>query len=322
MKVLIIKISSMGDIIHVFPAITDATYAIPNISFDWVIEKSFIDIPKWHVGVDQVISINLRHWRKSWYKYSSWKEYFQYSKLLKKKYDLIIDAQGLLKTSVFVTRITQGKKHGMNYISARESISAYFLNHSYYVNKHQHAIERMRQLFAYSLQYSIPSVVGKYSISNLFPRKVSNIPYVIFFHGTTCAKKHWVESNWNVIIKCVVNLGFFVKLPCWTQCEILRAKRLSFQKNGRVLVLLKLTLQQIAMQISQATAVISVDTGLSHLSAALHCPGLTLYGPTNPYLIGTYGMYQRILYANTKNMKDLTVLHVWRAFKKILENYG
>lgn len=128
MKVLIIKISSMGDIIHTLPAVTDAFRNVPNISFDWIIEKNFSEIPSWHPAICQVISINLRFWKKNWYKFSSWREYYQYIKWIKKQnYDLVIDAQGLLKTSFFITKTVLNKqKHGMDCISAREPISSFF----------------------------------------------------------------------------------------------------------------------------------------------------------------------------------------------------
>lgn len=313
----------MGDIIHTLPAVTDALYVIPNISFDWVIEKNFSEIPSWHPAIDQVISIDLRSWKKNLYKFAYWRAYFQCIKLLKKKnYDLIIDVQGLLKTSFFITSFINGIKHGMNYVSARESISSYFLHHRHYINKYQHAIKRIRQLFAYSLKYSVPCLSEVYNIDYLFPRKVNNIsPYLIFFHSTTQLKKHWLEANWKIIIQYSIDAGYYVKLPCWTCDEVLRVKRLSKQcGHHRISILSSLTLHQIATQISEATAVISVDTGLSHLTAALSCPSLTLYGPTNPQLIGTYGINQHILYSKTKKMECITALCVWKIFKKILEN--
>lgn len=322
-QILIIKISSMGDIIHTLPAVTDAFFAVPNISFDWVIEKSFAEIPRWHPAIDRVISINLRFWKKNWYNFTSWEEYLQYIKLLKERdYDLVIDAQGLMKTSFFVTSIVYGKKYGMDYRSAREPISSYFLNKKYYISKKQHAVKRLRKLFAYSLQYSVPNSVGKYKIDHLFPRKIDDvIPYLIFFHATTQSRKYWIETNWSIIIQYAVDAGYCVKLPCWSRNEMSCSYRLS-KGHARVFVLSQLTLQQVAMQISGATAVISIDTGLSHLTAALGCPNLTLYGPTDPYFIGTYGSNQHFLCSQTKKMRHLTAVHVWTIFKNILENHN
>ncbi|WP_159715026.1 lipopolysaccharide heptosyltransferase I [Blochmannia endosymbiont of Camponotus nipponensis] len=318
MRVLIIKISSMGDIIHTLPAVTDASNAIPNILFDWVVEETFSEILNWHPAIHHIIPINLRFWIKNWYKFSSWKKYHKcITQLKKKEYDVIIDAQGLLKTSLLITCITRGKKHGMDYASAREPISSWMYHNQYYINTNQHAVERIRQLFSLSLQYPAPSYIGKYNINHLFPLQKSNPPYLIFFHSTTKSKKHWPEFNWNIIAQYAINAGYCIKLPFWSKNEEFRANRLATLCSKKIITLPKMTLKEIALQISGATAVISVDTGLSHLTAALDCPNITLYGPTNPKLIGTYGHNQVTLQSSTKKMKHLTPIQVWKAFQKI-----
>ncbi|URJ31290.1 lipopolysaccharide heptosyltransferase I [Blochmannia endosymbiont of Camponotus sp.] len=319
MKVLIIKVSSMGDIIHTLPAITDASVSVPKISFNWVVEETFSEILRWHPAIHQIIPINLRFWIKNWYDTSSWKKYYECIQELKKKeYDVIIDAQGLLKTSLLITCSSRGEKHGMDYISTREPISSLFYHKRHYVNKSQHAVERIRQLFSLSLKYPVPSCIGKYNIEHLFPPQKNNVPYLIFFHATTKIKKHWPELNWSVIARCAINAGYHIKLPFWTKSEESRINRLVKLSYNQIIVLPKLTLQEIAMQISGATAIISVDTGLSHLAAALSCPNLTLYGPTNPELIGTYGQNQIILYSSTKKMEHLNPMYVWEVFQKVL----
>lgn len=310
----------MGDIIHTLPAVTDAFHAISNITFDWIVENSFSEIPGWHPAISRVFPISLRFWKKNWYRFIAWRGCYQYIKWIKKQdYDLVIDVQGLLKTSIFITGlVTSNTKHGMDYISACECISSHFLHHRHYINKYQHAIKRIRQLFAYSLQYSVPRSKVDYNISYLFPRQINDVvPYLIFFCCTTTSKKHWVDDNWDIIIRYAIDAGYNVKLPCWTYQEISRIQWF-LKKYNRVSILFNLTLRQVAIQISQATAVISVDTGLSHLTAALDCPNLTLYGPTDPFFIGTYGLHQYVLCAKTKKMKNLTTSDVWKIFNKIL----
>lgn len=308
----------MGDIIHTLPAVTDASNLVPNIFFDWIVEETFSDIIRWHPAIHEIIPINLRFWVKNWYAVSSWKKYRECCMQLRKKYDIIIDAQGLLKTSLLVTYLTSGKKHGLNYISAREPISSLFYHKRHYIDKNQHAVERLRQLFALSLKYSVPSYTGKYNIEHLFPPQKHNAAYLIFFHSTTKPEKHWPEFNWSIITQYAIHAGYCIKLPFWTKSEELRTNRLAKLHSSKIITLPKLTLREIAVQISGATATISVDTGLSHLTAALGCPGITLYGPTNPNLIGTYGQNQIVLRASTKKMKHLTPIHVWESFQKIL----
>ncbi|URJ23248.1 lipopolysaccharide heptosyltransferase I [Blochmannia endosymbiont of Camponotus sp. C-003] len=319
MKVLIIKVSSMGDIIHTLPAVTDASNVVPNILFDWVVEETFSDIPRWHPAIHQIIPINLRFWIKNWYKLSSWKRYRECCIQLKKRYDVIIDAQGLLKTSLLITCITRGKKYGMDYTSVREPMSSFVYHERHYIKKSQHAVERIRQLFSFSLKYPVPSCIGKYNIAHLFPLQKNNVPYLIFFHSTTKLQKLWPEFNWSIIAQYAINAGYFIKLPFWTKSEELRTNQLARLYCNQIIILPKLTLQEIACQISGATAVISVDTGLSHLTAALGCPNVTLYGPTNPKLIGTYGQNQVALRSSTKKMKHLTPTHVWESLQKIIK---
>ena len=120
MKVLIVKTSSMGDIIHTLPAITDAMHAIPQISFDWVVEENFAEIPHWHPAVDRVIPVAIRRWRKNiiqTYRQGEWKAYKE--ALCNTSYDAVIDAQGLLKSALLVTRLAKGPSYGLDKHSAK-----------------------------------------------------------------------------------------------------------------------------------------------------------------------------------------------------------
>ncbi|ADV33982.1 lipopolysaccharide heptosyltransferase I [Candidatus Blochmanniella vafra str. BVAF] len=315
---LIIKISSMGDIIHTLPAVTDAANFIPNVLFDWVVEETFAEIPQWHLSVFQVIPIKLRLWKKKWYTLRSWKEYNNYiTQVGAKKYDAIIDAQGLLKTSLFATYFAVGIKHGLDRFSAKEPISCWVYDKCYRINKIQHAIERIRKLFAYSLGYSVPSCIGQYNIRHIFQSciKKSEAPYLILLHSTTCLLKCWPESSWLIFIQKVLKFSDYrIKIPFWTKREEWFVKCL---KNyfSQIIVLPHLTLWEVSIQIIQASAIISVDTGLSHLAAAYDCSNLTLYGPTNPELIGTYGLNQTILRSKTGRMDNLHPEFVWSKFK-------
>lgn len=321
MKVLIIKISSMGDIIHTLPAVTDATEAIPDITFDWIIEKTFSEIPKWHPSINKIIPIKLRSCKYKWHKLSTWKEYYQQIKQCNsQKYDLIIDAQGLLKTSLFITNIINNNslKHGLSYKSATEPMACFFYHKRHYIKKNIHAIERTRQLFASSLKYPLPSGSGQYNIKHIFSSQIPQHhfpPYLIFFHSTTQLRKHWPEENWYIITKYAIDSGYHIKLPFWNSNEELRVKRLQDHYN-QITILTHPTLHQIAIEILQSEAIISVDTGLSHLAAALNHPNLTLYGPTNPKLIGIYGLNQIILKSKTKKMQHINPDFVWKKFQK------
>src|SRR3989338_8710444 len=155
MHVLLIKMSSMGDVIHTLPALTDALQAIPTIAIDWIIEPAFADIPTWHPAVKNIIPIPLRKWKKNIFSRETLSEVKNfYKKLREKKYDVIIDAQGLLKSAV-VAKCARGKTHGHDKNSAREWIASYFYDKKYAIEKTQHAVTRTRALFAHTLQYDL-----------------------------------------------------------------------------------------------------------------------------------------------------------------------
>ena len=310
MKVCVIKTSSMGDVIHTLPALTDAQRAIPNLSIDWVVEENFAEIPRWHSAVNQIIPIALRRWRKSPFSIQTRNEWKNYRTLLQaENYDAVIDAQGLIKSALFATRFAQGMKHGYDRQSIREPLASFFYDKKYTISYQQHAVERIRQLFAQSLGYELPQVQGDYSIAHHFLHQTSEQNYVVFIHSTTRADKHWEEAEWQKLIEKITALSDCkIHLPWGNEQEKARAERLA-QVHSNVLVLPKLTLTELAKQIANAKAVVSVDTGLAHLTAALDKPNITLYGATEPKLIGCYGENQYYLSANS--MKEISAEQVF-----------
>lgn len=308
MRVLLVKTSSMGDVLHSLPALTDAMLAMPGISFDWVVEEGFAQIPGWHPAVDKVIPVAIRRWRKSWFSAETRAErkafYYQ---LEARKYDCVIDAQGLVKSAALVTRKAHGIKHGMDWNSAREPLASLFYNKRHNVTRQQHAVERTRELFAKSLGYAKPQSQGDYAISEHFLTnpKESAEKYAVFLHATTRDDKHWPEENWRELIELLKASGLRIKLPWGAPHEEERAKRLA-EGFSFVDVLPKLTLEEVAKILANAEFVVSVDTGLSHLTAALDRPNVTLYGPTDPGLIGGYGKNQVVCRSPSSNLEDLT----------------
>ncbi|CUR53493.1 Lipopolysaccharide heptosyltransferase 1 [Serratia symbiotica] len=321
MKVLIIKISSMGDILHTFPALTDAMKAIPNISFDWIVEECFNQIPTWHPAVNNVIIVAFRRWKKNWFNSLVRKQRNNFkNKIQSNHYDVIIDAQGLIKSSILITRLTKGYKHGYNYNTIREPFASFFYNYKHNVNKQQHAVERIRELFSKSLYYSKPNNYGNYSINKqLFfnLQKKDTKQYLVFLHSTTRSNKHWPEKNWRDLIKLTMNHKIKIKLIWNSINEYKRSQRLAYG-FPHVEILPKLTLKYIANILLNAKSIVSVDTGLSHLSAALNKPNITLFGPTNPKFIGGYGQNQYpCLPLIGNNMKNISAQQVYQLLQKI-----
>ncbi|EMF0717200.1 lipopolysaccharide heptosyltransferase RfaC [Citrobacter freundii] len=307
MRVLIVKTSSMGDVLHTLPALTDAQQAIPGIQFDWVVEEGFAQIPSWHAAVDRVIPVAIRRWRKAWFSAPIKAERKAFRDAVRlQQYDAIIDAQGLVKSAALVTRLARGIKHGMDWSTAREPLASLFYNRKHHIAKQQHAVERTRELFAQSLGYTKPLPQGDYAIAQHFLTNLSanSGQYAVFLHATTRDDKHWPEANWRELIGLLNNAGIRIKLPWGAPHEEARAKRLA-EGFSYVDVLPRMTLEEVARVLAGAKFVVSVDTGLSHLTAALDRPNITLYGPTDPGLIGGYGKNQTACISQSHDLKDI-----------------
>ncbi len=298
MRVLIIKTSSMGDIIHTLPALTDASRAFPEIKFDWVVEESFAEIPRWHPLVDQVIPVAIRRWRKKIFSKDTRREIKVLRETLRKtSYDLIIDAQGLFK-SIWIAWLAKGPLCGLDQNSAREPFTSFFYRRNYSASWEWHAVTRLRSLFSQALGYALPETVADYGIDREhFVDRKEEKNDIVFLHGTTWPTKHWPENYWIELANMANENGFSVKLPWGNAEEKARAERIAANCRSAI-VLPRLDLKEIAKVLASAKSVVAVDTGLGHLAAALNVPTVTVYGPTDPALTGTVGHSQKHLSAN------------------------
>lgn len=311
-QVLIIKTSSLGDIIHTLPALTDALKALGDIQFDWVVEENFAQIPGWHPAVRTVIPVAIRRWRKSPFKSLFSGEWQGFKKhLQQQQYDYIIDAQGLLK-SAFLSHFTKGPVYGLDKSSAREPLAAKFYQYPLNIPQEQHAVERVRQLFAKVLGYELSPLIDygikegiKEAIKENFAIQVKakqatkehTAPEILFFHGTTWPTKHWPQQYWQALADSLIQDGYEILIPWGSAAERQRANMLKEQasQSQAIRVLPKMSLREIAQQLSLVAGVVSVDTGLAHLAAALDIPQISLFGPTDPALTRPYGHHQRYL---------------------------
>jgi len=290
-RVLLIKTSSLGDVVHTLPALTDAQRAIPGIQFDWVVEEGFAEIPAWHPAVAQVVPVAIRRWRKNlWQTLRSgeWRRFK--ARLRETRYDLVIDAQGLLK-SAWLTRYVKAPVAGLDRDSAREPLASRVYDRRYAVPRDQHALERVRQLFAQALGYELPQGIGDYGLDRAQLATPGEEPYLLFLHGTTWPSKHWPEAYWRELAERMSAFGWAIRLPWGNAEEKARAERIAEGIAGAS-VLPRLNLGGVAKVVAGARACVAVDTGLGHLAAALDVPSISLYGPTLPGRVGAYGRSQ------------------------------
>lgn len=309
MRVLIVKVSSLGDIIHTLPAVTDAHQARKDIVFDWVVEENFVEVPSWHPAVENIIPVAMRRWRRNIVKTYLNHEFRAFKRSLQGvRYDLVIDAQGLIKSGV-ISRLSRGLTIGLSNRTIREPMATLFYNKVYSVPWTEHAVDRVRQLFSRALQYEYDQDRIDYGIDvdrihdeneqgdDEKESLIDSKKKVIFLHGTTWSTKHWPEQYWRQLAHIAVNSDYEVLLPWGNEEEKRRAEFIAAD-NAMVKVLDKQSLSGLARYMQNSRGVISVDTGLGHLAAALAKPAVSLYGPTNPGLSGTFGYKQLHLNSN------------------------
>jgi heptosyltransferase-1 len=288
-RVLLVKMSSLGDVVHALAAVTEAKDHCPDLVFDWVVEEAFADIPAMHPAVDRVIPVAFRRLRKKKLAMFSDPEWERFTTLLRERdYDLVIDAQGLIK-SAWVSRLARGALHGFGWRSARESIVALAYSKRYSVDRGQHAITRLRQLFAQVFDYAPEAEFPGYGLVNAgVSVDEGDKPYVFFLIGTTWPSKQWPDKYWTQLINLANKQGYKVLLTAGNFEEMARVRLIS-DKADSARVLPKMNIEHLALYLGNAEAVIGVDTGLSHLAAALDVPGVTIYGSTSSQKTGVVG---------------------------------
>lgn len=283
----------MGDVVHTMPALTDAVRARPEISFDWAVSESFAEIPAWHSHVVNVFPIDLRRWRSGLGNSKGRAEIRSIIKSFRHQpYDAIVDLQGEFK-SAFVARLAKGTRYGYDGASAREWGAHLAYSKQYAVPKGAHSMTRMRRLLSQALDYSYEPAIDYGIRRDRLPASLlkTQRPYVVFIHSTSWESKNWPEEYWRSLGERVSAAGFSVVLPWGNEEERERSRRIAGD-DANTVVLPQLTISEKASIIAGASATVGLDTGLSHIAAALGVPSVTLYGATDPNLCGTVGERQ------------------------------
>lgn len=317
-RILITKLASMGDLIHLLPALTDARLAYPDIVFDWIVDKNFCEIASWHPFVDKIILTNHRTWRSNLTKTKTWREFFSMIRILREKpYDLVIDAQGNIKSAI-LSLFAKGPSIGFDGSSIREWGAHLLYKKKFSASKKLHAIDTLRTLLSKALNYPLPKTAPNYQIKKETLVKPSiSIPssYLLFVPIASHTSKLWPEEHWKLLIEKARSLGYPILLPFGNPEEEKRVKRLTISPD--VVVLPRLSLSEIGYLTLHAKAVVSLDTGISHIAAALGTPTITLYGPTNPFLTGTIGKDQ--VWISSFSLHQITPADVLDKLKTLLE---
>jgi heptosyltransferase-1 len=290
MRILLVKTSSLGDVIHNLPVASDIARRQPGAIIDWCVEDSFAAIPALHPAVGRVIPVAVRRWRKHPLSPATWRALKRFRADLRAgEYDRVVDSQGLIKSGL-VSRWARGHRVGYDRESIREPLAVRFYDATVAVARAQHAVERNRQLAAAALGYELTGLPLDYGLA-LPPLCAAWLPsgaYAMCFTATSRDDKLWPEDDWRQLLDALNRRGLMAVLPAGTAVEGERARRIA-AGAANAIVPPPLGLGDLAALIAGASLAVGVDTGLTHLAAALRIPTLALYLASEPGLTGVLG---------------------------------
>ena len=285
-EIMFIKTSSLGDVIHYMPAITDVRRHLPHARLSWVIEEDYASLAGLHPGVDVVVPVAIRRWRRQFLRLPTWLEIGQFLRNVRSiRYDIVIDAQGLARSAI-IARATRGRRHGYDRSSAREAVAAGLYDVRHPVSRALHAVERNRQLTALSLGYQ---AVGEPEYG--LPRDKAVLaapPYAVLLHGSAQVRKEWSEREWVVVAKELQAQGLRICVPSGNPAERERSERIA-KAVPDTEVLHREPLHQVAQLLRGATLVVGLDTGLLHLAVAFGVPVVAIFVGSDPARTGPRG---------------------------------
>lgn len=285
---LLVKTSSLGDVIHTLPAISDVQSETAGGRVDWVVEEALASVPRLHSGVARVLPVAIRRWRRALWRNKVRSEIVECLQCIREQdYDAIVDAQGLFK-SALIALAARGARYGFDFQSSREPL-ALFYHRTFRISWQLHAVERTRLLLARALGYEVPPRCS-YGIS-VAPRRFEWLDcnsYAVLLHATSGDYKLWREQNWSELGELLRSAGISCVLPWGNGCERARSERIAARLPASIIPP-ALSLDDLAGLFAGARAVVGVDTGLTHLAAAVGVPTVGIFCGTDPAATGIYG---------------------------------
>jgi heptosyltransferase-1 len=283
-KILLVRVSSLGDVLHNLPMVADLLRRFPEASIDWVVEEGYVSLVRLNPHVRKIIPFALRRWRKGLRNPAVRAEIKAFVRTLREEeYDLVFDTQGLLKTGIIMgaARVKRGgRKVGLansSEGSGYEGISRVFHAESIPLDPRTHAVARGRLVAGAALGYAVdtpPEFGLPPPESAQRPDWLPREPYAVFFHGTARDAKKWAPANWIATGRALAPMP--VLLPWGSEGEKREAEALAAQlPNARVLP--KLSMMDAVTLAQQAALAVGVDTGLTHIAAAFYRPTVEIY---------------------------------------------
>jgi heptosyltransferase I len=332
MRILLVKLSSLGDVVHTLPVVQDILAAMPDAQIDWVVEKAFAPLLSEVKGINRIIPCELRRWRKSFWTAqtrSDWRAFK--ADLHTHSYDAVIDLQGLTKSAV-VARLAKLTPQGKRYAMANqtdgsgyEAPTRWAADVAIAMKPHIHAVARGRLLAAIALGYSADSAkkVPNYGLkipvaqsirARAAPKKVA------FIHGTSRQNKTWPVSNWVELGQRLMASGYQITLVHGNAAELATSQDITAQLGSSAVVLPLLALDDLAQELAQCAGAIGVDSGVSHIAVALGLPHVQIYNFDTAWRTGPLGCAHQVSVFAQPEPSVGAVWQAWLACEKGLES--
>jgi heptosyltransferase-1 len=280
-RILLLRTSSLGDILHTFPAATDIRRHLPDAVLEWVVEEEYVPLLHMHPGVARAIPFAQRRWRRELWRPRAWQELAAFRRTLREyAYDAILDTQGLLK-SALVAHLARGPVHGFGSRTAREPFVAWLYDVTYEFRPEDHKIQRYRGVAAGALGYALDATVDYGIIAPAPPPYAPRASYCVLLHSTARAAKLWDEVAWVAVARSLEAQGLICVLPWGDEAEHARAQRIA-KALGQAVVAPRMSIEEAAGLVGHASAVVGLDTGLTHLAAALRVPVVGIFCDSEP----------------------------------------
>ncbi len=283
--VLVVRPSSLGDVVWALAVAADIARARPGTAVDWVAEEAFVDLPARSPYVRRTIPLALRRWRRQFARPGAWGEAARFRTTLRStRYDAIVDLQEQVKGAL-VARLAHGPRHGFGRHSIREPLATLLHDRHHEVPRGAHFLVRCRSLAAAALGYAVEGP-PRWSLATA--PHVAAMPagrYAVALHGTTRTGKLWPEDGWRELLAALAGAGLSVLLPWGNDDERARSERLAAGIPGAI-VPPRQRLADLAALLARADLAVGVDTGLTHLAAVLGTPTVAIFTETDPVTAG------------------------------------
>ena len=316
MRILIVKLSSLGDVVHAMPVVHDILVANPGAQIDWVVEPGFAPLVRRVEGITEVIECALRRWSKSWWTSATRAEWRGFRERLQRdRYDAVLDLQGLTKSAV-IARLARGTSHGLANRTdgaSHEPPARWLVDHAIRIEPRTHALDRSRELAARALGYPLQGA----PVFGLRRAATSTERVLAFVHGTSRDDKLWPEDHWITLGQRAIAQGWRIALPHAGAHELARAQRLQAALGDAAEVWPAMGLDALVDRMSATQGVIGVDSGLSHIAVALDLPHVQIYNFPTAWRTGPQVAHGHAHQWSVQAQPTPTLDEVWAAWIEV-----